>query len=166
MIIFLIGFMGSGKTTIGKKLAKKLKFEFIDLDSLIEQNEQSTVAEIFESKGEAYFREAEHKTLIELCSKSRTVISCGGGTPCFFDAIGLMNKVGVTVYLKLSAEAIYSRLHLAKSKRPLLKNMHGDDLKNFINLKLEEREPYYSKAQIISNALSFKMSDIVSELAL
>lgn len=164
MIVFLIGFMGSGKTTVGKKLAKKLKFEFIDLDSLIEQNEKSTVTEIFEKKGEAFFREIEHKTLISLFSKKQVAISCGGGTPCFFDAINLMNEVGKTIYLKMSSEAIFSRLYHAKVKRPLINNMNDDELRNFITSKLEEREPIYAKAKIICNALNFKLSDIESVL--
>jgi len=157
MLVFLIGFMGSGKTTIGKKLAKKLSLEFIDLDAEIEKKEGRTIGQIFDLFGEDYFRIKEHEILLEQSSNNNILIACGGGTPCFFDHMQMMNNTGITVYLKFSPEALYSRLENAKTKRPLLKNMDQNNLKLYIKNKLEEREQIYLQAKIITEGLQMKL---------
>lgn len=157
MLVFLIGFMGSGKTTIGKKLAKKLSLEFIDLDAEVEKKEGRTIGQIFDLLGEDYFRTKEHEILLEQSSNNNILIACGGGTPCFFDHMQMMNNTGITVYLKFSPEALYSRLENAKTKRPLLKNMDEINMKLYIKNKLEEREQIYLQAKIITEGLQMKL---------
>jgi shikimate kinase len=157
MLVFLIGFMGSGKTTIGKKLAKKLSLEFIDLDAEVEKKEGRTIGQIFDLFGEDYFRTKEHEILLEQSSNNNILIACGGGTPCFFDHMQMMNNKGITVYLKFSPEALYSRLENAKTKRPLLKNMDEINMKLYIKNKLEEREQIYLQAKIITEGLQMKL---------
>ncbi|HET6244258.1 MAG: shikimate kinase [Bacteroidetes bacterium] len=144
MLIFLTGFMGCGKSTTGKKLAGKLSFEFIDLDQYIEQRHESTIAEILNVKGEEYFRNIETACLAELASKSNVVISTGGGTPCFNHNMNLINASGVSIYLKLSVDALFVRLKNAKHQRPLLDNLEGEKLRMAIRTKLAEREPFYA----------------------
>jgi shikimate kinase len=155
MILFLIGFMGSGKTTVGKFLAKELDYVFVDMDARILKEEGATINQIFESKGENYFRSAEHNLLKKLVNQDDLVVACGGGTPCFFGNIDLMNKAGVTVYLKLSSDKLHARLVEDKQRRPLLKNKTDAELKIFIKELLEKRERFYNKAQVkmkLSNA--------------
>jgi shikimate kinase len=116
--IFIVGYMGSGKSTAGKKLASKLGFEFIDLDHYIENEFGQTVPEIFKTKGENEFRAMEHNALKKLVLKENVVISCGGGTPCYYGNMELMNNHGTTIYLKMSAETLAHRLLNAKDNRP------------------------------------------------
>jgi shikimate kinase len=153
MKIFLIGFMGSGKTTIGKRLAEKLKYKFIDLDSLIELNEKLSIDEIFKQKGEKYFREIEHQELKKICNNENTVISVGGGTPCYYNNMEIMNNEGCTVYIKLSPSGICKRLLSLSpeevSSRPLIAGKSDEELKNFVINTLNIREPYYQKSKII-----------------
>ena len=160
MTIFLIGFMGCGKTTIGKKLAKKLGYTFLDLDFEIEKQEQSTIAKIFELNGEEYFRNLEHQFLTSFNPKNNIVISCGGGTPCFFNNMEMMNHIGYTVYIQMKPEALYSRLKDALTTRPLLQNKTEIELKKYIHDKLSEREPYYLNAQLITNGLSININQL------
>lgn len=104
--IFLIGYMGSGKSTAGKKLAAELGYAFIDLDHFLEKEYQQTIPEIFAARGEAEFRNMEHNTLKKVLEKSDVVISAGGGTPCYFNNMELMNNNGITIYLKMSVDAL------------------------------------------------------------
>jgi len=147
--IFLIGFMGSGKSTIGKKLAAKLSCDFIDMDAYIEQKEGKTIAEIFKTKGENYFRSLEQNVLKSLCIMENVVISTGGGTPCFFDNMEVMNQSGYSVYLKLEAEKIIGRLKNGTGKRPLISNLTALELEQEIRERLKIREPFYNKAKMI-----------------
>lgn len=144
---FLTGYMGSGKTTIGKKLASKLGYEFVDLDHFIESEYKMTIPEIFADKGENEFRAMEHNALKKIIERDNLVIACGGGTPCYYDNMQLMNNNGVTVYLKMSADALVSRLANAKEKRPLIANKTPDELRKFVTRQLEKREDFYHKAQ-------------------
>jgi shikimate kinase len=146
--IFLIGYMGSGKTTIGRLLAKKLNLQFIDTDTFIENRYRKSIHDIFAEKGEVAFREIERNILIEILAFENTVIAAGGGTPCFSDNMDLMTRTGVTIYLKLSEEQLLERLMPIKHKRPLLNNKNPDELKNYISTTLAEREPIYSRAII------------------
>lgn len=145
--IILIGYMGAGKTTVGKALAKELHMPFYDLDWYIESRMHKTVKAIFDERGEAGFRKIEHNMLHEVAEFEDIIISCGGGTPCFFDNIDYMNRQGETVYLKATPEVLYRHLKMGKTIRPLLLNKTADEVQVFIREQLAQREPYYSKAK-------------------
>jgi shikimate kinase len=147
--IFLIGYMGSGKTTVGKQLAKRLNLQFIDIDLFIENRYRKSVSAIFEEKGESGFREIERKALLEIIDFENVVISTGGGLPCFFDNMDVMNRVGITIYLKTSIEELVERLRNGKQKRPLIKYKNPEEIKDFIATNLEKREKYYNEATFI-----------------
>lgn len=160
--IFLIGFMGSGKTTAGRKLASRLKWSFADLDELIEKNNGMSVAEIFSKRGEEWFRTAESEALRELGNSRNTVISTGGGTPCFFGNMEFMIKNGLTVYLKLTPEKLGRRLSGSTAGRPLLKDIGKKELPEYIAALLAERDPWYSKAEIITEIEGENISALLS----
>jgi shikimate kinase len=147
--IYLVGYMGTGKTTIGKLLAEKLSRSFIDMDGFIENRYHKTVSSIFEEKSEAGFREIEHRTLQEISSFENVVVSTGGGLPCFFDNMDLMNRTGITIYLKASVDELVGRLSFDKQKRPLIKGKNAEDLRDFVKTNLEKRESFYSQAAFI-----------------
>ena len=147
--IILIGYMGAGKTTVGKALAKELRMPFYDLDWYIESRMHKTVKAIFDERGEAGFRKIEHNMLHEVAEFEDIIISCGGGTPCFFDNIDYMNRQGETVYLKATPEVLYRHLKMGKTIRPLLLNKTADEVQVFIREQLAQREPYYSKAKYV-----------------
>ena len=160
MLVFLIGFMGSGKTTVGEKLAKTLNYNFIDLDKQIEQAVNKSIADLFAHHGEKFFRESEKTTLHQSFEQKNTVISCGGGTPCFFDNLEQMKKNGITVYLKLAAGSLFHRLAAGKSKRPLISGMTDLGLMEYITNELEKRELFYNQADIIIKGESIKASEL------
>lgn len=145
--IFLIGYMGAGKTTLGRALAKELGIEFIDLDSYIEKRMCKSIAQIFSEKGEEGFREIERRLLHETGEFENVVISTGGGTPCFFDNIEYMNNQGTTVFLDVPVERLFIRLSIARKKRPLIMNKSDEELRSFIAEQLGKRLPFYSKAK-------------------
>lgn len=147
--IILIGYMGAGKTTIGKALSKRLNLMFYDLDWYIESRMHKTVAEIFASEGEEGFREIEYNMLHEVAEFENVVVSCGGGTPCFFDNMDYLNAQGATVYLKASPEVLASHLKMGKVVRPLIAGKSDEELRQFIMESLAKREPYYSHARHI-----------------
>ena len=144
--ILLIGYMGAGKTTLGRALAKEIGVEFIDLDQYIEQRYRKSIADIFAEKGEEGFRLIEQRMLHEVCEFENVVISTGGGTPCFFDNIEYMNRQGTTVFLDVPLERLFIRLSIARSKRPLIKDKSDDELRSFIKENLDKRLPHYTKA--------------------
>jgi shikimate kinase len=148
MRIYLIGFMGSGKTYWGKMWAEYAKMRFVDLDEVIENSEKKSISAIFEKKGESYFRMLESDILRETIHEDDVIIACGGGTACFYDNINWMNQYGVSVYLKADAPSILSNVMNELDKRPLLKKLNQAELLFFIEQKLREREPFYSKAKI------------------
>ena len=148
MKIFLIGFMGCGKTTMGKKLAAKLGYNLVDLDHQIEHITGTTVAGYFASHGEDVFRKLESDTLKNHEYAENAVVSTGGGTPCFFDNMEWMNENGITIYIQLPAVSLAKRLEKGIDKRPLLRNLTEKELVQFIEGKLEERDPFYSKAKL------------------
>lgn len=153
MIVILIGYMGSGKSAIGKKISKKINIDIIDLDDYIEKKESMIVSEIFDKKGEVYFRKKEHECLKELLeSKQDRIISLGGGTPCYGDNMELILKATPNVfYLKASINTLLKRLIIGKEHRPLIKNINNDELPEFIGKHLFERNFYYMQShQIIS----------------
>ena len=157
---FLIGYMGSGKSTIGEKLAAKLFYDFIDLDKFIESEYKQTIPEIFASKGEKEFRAMEHNALKKLIEKDNIVIACGGGTPCYYENMELMNKNGVTVYIKMSVDSLVSRLLNAKVKRPLIENKSEKELRAFVFRQLEKREDTYHLAQYTVKGKDLKVEEL------
>lgn len=148
MKIFLIGFMGCGKTTLGKKFAVKQGFELLDLDHEIERVSGDTVANYFSANGEEAFRKLESETLKNYPYAENCIIATGGGTPCFFDNMDWMNANGTTVYIELSPVALAKRLEKGMAKRPLLRGLTPEGVVGFITNKLTERGPYYHQAKI------------------
>jgi len=154
MKVFLIGYMGSGKSTAGKKLAKILDLPFYDLDVKIASNERLSISEIFAAMGESAFRGMERQTLQQLIADEDSfVLSCGGGTPCFYDNMMEMNQAGTTVYLQMDALSLAYRLSNAKEQRPLVAGMGETELKSYITQHLAEREAYYQEAKMVVNGL-------------
>ncbi len=147
--IILIGYMGAGKTTLGKKLAREMNLEFIDLDWYIENRFHKKVSELFQERGEEGFRILERNMLHEVAEFENVVISSGGGTPCFFDNIGYMNEQGLTIYLRADVETLKVHLSMGKQQRPLIAQKSGEELKTFIRDSLTEREPYYTQARLV-----------------
>lgn len=149
MRIFLTGFMGAGKSYLGKLWAEDNNVPFYDLDTLIEEEERTTIEKIFVENGEAYFREREAALLRNTERFENAIIACGGGVPCFFDNMNWMNKNGTTVFLNETIENIFHHLINDKKQRPLLLSRTPDDLQNIIKEKLEERLPFYNQSKII-----------------
>ena len=147
--VYLIGYMGCGKTTIGKRLAKSLGWDVIDMDSRIESRYRKTIPDIFASEGEDSFRKKERFILEELSALENVVVSTGGGAPCFFDNIDVMNSSGLCVYIRMTPEALAARLKNAKANRPLLKDKTEEELTNFIKEQLEKRRAFYEQARYV-----------------
>ena len=145
--IILIGYMGSGKTTVGKALSKETGMMFYDLDWYIESRMRKTVAQIFAEKGEEGFRKIEYNMLHEVAEFENVIISCGGGTPCFFDNIDYINQQGEVVYLKATPEVLYRHLLMGKVERPLIKNKTPEELIAYITEQVAKREEFYNKAR-------------------
>ena len=150
--IFLTGYMGAGKTTLGKAFARKMNVPFVDLDWYIEERFHKTVQQLFSERGEQGFRELEQKMLHEVAEFEDVVISAGGGTPCFFDNMDYMNACGDTVFLQVEPEVLFHRLKVAKQQRPLLANKSDEELMNFICEALQKRHPFYSQAKFLFRA--------------
>lgn len=159
---FLIGYMGAGKSTVGKQLAAKLKFDFVDLDKMIEETYQQTITEIFATKGEAEFRSMEHYMLKNLITKNRLIISCGGGTPCYYENMELMNRNGITIYLKMSTDTLISRLLPSKQQRPLIANKSEEELRTFVSTQLEKREDIYHRAHYVVKGKDLNVTELAS----
>lgn len=147
--IFLIGYMGCGKSSLGRKLAKAGGMEFMDMDSIIEQREGASISDIFHYQGEEYFRDAERALIEELgTAEGDMVISTGGGAPAWQNNMELMNSLGATIYLRRTAQQIASRLSPhGRQKRPKLRGLNDEELVAFMTTNMAEREPFYSKAR-------------------
>ena len=141
--------MGAGKTTIGRALARELQMPFYDLDWYIENRRRKKVAQLFEEVGEETFRQIERNMLHEVAEFENVILSCGGGTPCFFDNIDYMNRQGEVVYLKASPDVLLQHLQMAHNERPLLKGKSPEQLRSFIQAQLAQREPFYAQARHI-----------------
>ena len=139
--------MGAGKTTLGKVLAQKMGLTFYDLDEYIEDRFHRTIPQIFAESGESGFRELERRMLHEVAEFEDVIISCGGGTPCFFDNMDYMNTCGETVFLNASPEALKAHLLMGKTQRPLIQGKSSEELLDFIKDSLQKRLPYYKKAK-------------------
>ena len=169
MVVFLIGMPACGKTSIGKRLAKKLQFTFLDLDHHLADIEKKSVATIFNEQGESFFRELEAKYLKEISNTStNTIISVGGGTPCFHNNLPFMLSAGTVFYLNTSAETLFLRLK-EDTKRPMFLGLTQEQIKEQINSLLHQREVFYLQAHHTINtahksddAIVEKMSSIVS----
>ncbi len=166
MKIVLIGYMASGKSTVGKELSSKLYVPFIDLDDYIEEGEGKSVSKIFEEDGEIYFRRKEHEYLKQLLnSEADFVLSLGGGTPCYAGNMDLvLNSTAVSIYLKASLKTLYNRLQKQKETRPLVASISDEKLSEFIAKHLFERRFYYEKANFNLTIDDKKVSEIVAEL--
>ena len=162
--VYIIGFMGSGKSTTGMKLASLLGWSFIDLDRKIEEHTGLSIPEIFSHHGEAWFREKESETLRSLRSLKNGVISTGGGTPCFGSNMDYMLETGLTIYLKLTPGQLKSRLSGSSGQRPLIKNLSDEDLLSFIEEKLAIREKWYSRAELYFNGFDTDIRLIYSQI--
>ncbi|MBX2921587.1 MAG: shikimate kinase [Chitinophagaceae bacterium] len=149
MKIFLLGFMGTGKTYWGRLWAREHQMDFFDLDTVIEATTGLTIPAIFEQHGEQYFREKERELLHSFAGKHNFILSTGGGTPCFFNNMEWMNEQGVTVYLQTPVSILKKRLISEKGHRPLIKDLNDDEIETFIEKRLEERSRFYSSARLI-----------------
>lgn len=166
-LIFLIGFMGCGKTTHGRKLANFLNVDFIDLDEVFEQ-QNGAISKYFTVFGEEKFRKTESDLLKNTIYPENAVISTGGGLPCFFDNLEWMKQYGTVVYLQVPPKVIASRLINSKTERPLLQHKTGEELLQYITEKLAEREPFYLKAQVVANGVGItpkKLFDLLSQVS-
>ncbi len=165
MKIVLLGYMGSGKSTIGRLLAQKLEVPFVDLDAYIEEQEQATIKEIFASKGEIFFRKKEHQYLQEVLQQEHFVLALGGGTPCYSQNMEMvLQHTSEVFYLKMSIPALSARLRNEKADRPLIKHLTHEELPEFIGKHLFERSPFYTQAPKIIDADKLDAASIVDEI--
>lgn len=163
--LYLIGYMGSGKTSLAPKLARRLNMPWFDLDELLEEKLGMSISEVFKQHGEAYFREQEQALLQQWMQREESfILSTGGGTPCFFDNMMRMKQDGITIYLHMSAAALASRLQRGRAQRPVIANIAPEDLTQFISHQLHHREPFYSKAHIKVSGLSVRMDMLVQRV--
>ncbi len=161
-IIYIIGFMGSGKSTAGKKLALLLAWSFIDLDKKIKEHTGKTIPELFSQYGEKYFRDVESEILKSPKADTNIVVSTGGGTPCNGDNMDYMLETGLTIYLKMTPGQLKSRLSESTGQRPLIKGMNDEDLLKFIEEKLSYREKWYNRANIIVEGIDLDLNSLIS----
>ncbi len=164
--VVLVGYMGSGKSIIGKLLSEKTELTFLDLDEIIEQIENCTIKSIFETKGEIYFRKIEQSIFKELIqNKNSFILSLGGGTPCYANNHELLkNEDVISIYLKASINTLYNRLILEKSKRPILADKSELELKEFIAKHLFDRSFYYNQSKFKINVNNKLADDIIVEI--
>ncbi len=166
-LTFIVGFMGSGKTTWGRRLAQRTGHRFVDLDHLIVEQIQTDIPQFFKSQGEAKFRQLEADTLRTIPADQPTIVATGGGTPCFHGSMDWMNQHGNTLYFRLSPEQLWQRLNKPKhiDSRPALKGLTEGELLAFITQKLEEREPFYSQAKQIVDQASVQLEELAARIA-
>jgi shikimate kinase len=158
--IYIIGFMGSGKSTAGEKLASELGWQFLDLDSQIELKAGQSIKDIFSSLGESHFREVEEETLLNLRTDDNTVISTGGGTPCYSSNMEFMLRTGLVVYIKMTPGQLKTRLEGSAGDRPLIESINKNELFGYISDKVSEREKYYLKTSIIVDGMNLDIKSL------
>lgn len=163
MKVFLIGYMGSGKSKVAEALGKILELPVVHTDELVEKSEGKSISEIFKTSGQEHFRELERNALHSLSENNNVIVSTGGGLPCYFDNMDYMNAVGVTVYLEANPGLLFHRLSNNRSGRPLIENLNDVELMEQISGHLAIRSPFYKKAQITINAASVNVKSL-SEL--
>ena len=166
MLIFLVCFMGSGKSTVGKKLAARLQYDFVDLDKTIELIAGKSIAAIFDEEGESYFRSKETEVLRSLDGRKNLVVSTGGGTPCHSENMQWMNENGITVYLEMHPGSIYHRIGKHKKERPLIRHLGDVELMEFIINELDKRKIVYRKANLVMKGESLKTEELEQQLLL
>ncbi len=159
-IVYIIGFMGSGKSTAGKKLASLLDWKFIDLDKHIEEFTGKSISEIFTGNGEDFFRETESRLLRNLRTHTHTIIATGGGTPCYSDNMEFMLNSGLTIYLKMTPGQLKSRLSGAQDERPLIKDIRPEDLQTYIEKKLDDRVKCYERSEKIVDGMNLDINKV------
>jgi len=165
--IFLVGFMGVGKTTSGKKLAHLLNSQFIDLDELFVEQEGLSIADFFKLYNEDQFREKERNLLHSLSKEAPAIVATGGGTPCFFDNMDWMNENGITIYLQMPAPALAQRLANSKRhKRPLIKDLDESEILQFIEERMKIRHPFYVKSKYHINAMDINLEKLREQIGL
>jgi shikimate kinase len=160
--ITLIGFMGSGKSTIARHLAQAKGMEYTDLDKLIQESENESIASIFETKGEEVFRQIESNHLMDVIKKPNQIIALGGGTPCYQNNMDSIKKLSTSIYLKVSPEGLRNRLVRSHNPRPLISGMSENELLNYIRIKLSERETYYKQADFVIESDQIRVEDLLS----
>jgi shikimate kinase len=166
MRIFLIGFMGSGKSTMGRALAASLNLTFIDLDTYLEERYFRTIPQIFAEEGEENFRKKERKVLEEVSLFDQVIVATGGGAPCFFDNMELMNNSGFCIFLDVDTDSLIYRLTHARVERPLIKGKTTEELRQFIGELMQKRRPFYEKARYIlkgKEILPAQITEIVNQ---
>ncbi|MBN1338425.1 MAG: AAA family ATPase [Bacteroidales bacterium] len=163
MLIYLVGFMGSGKTTAGRKLASELNYAFIDLDRMIEETYQISIPGIFSKYDEDAFRIMERSCLHKTFKDNNAVVATGGGTPCFFDNMEKINSTGISVYIEMSVEALAARLRNARKKRPLI-GQSEEELEDFIREKLEKRKTFYEKARLRVDGIDINIDSLADKI--
>lgn len=161
--IFLTGYMGAGKTTLGKAFARELGLSFIDLDWYVEERFHQTISQLFAERGEAGFRRLERNMLHEVGDFENVVVSTGGGTPCFFDNMDYMNAQGQTVFLDVDEDTLFRRLRVATSQRPILQGKSEAELRTFIREALAMRMPYYAQARYRFDGSRLESREQISE---
>ena len=164
MLIYLIGYMGSGKTTVGKKLAGQLGFSFIDLDTRIEEKYHTSIPDLFKRFDEKAFRLLEKKVLEETLGYTNTVVSTGGGTPCFFGNMDKINHHGLAVYIKMNPQSLLKRIINAKKKRPLIDQKPPDKIFKIIEDQLTNREVFYNQAKIITKGENIDIAELSEKI--
>ncbi len=164
MRIYLIGYMGCGKTTLGRKLAATLKLTFIDLDIFLEEKYFRTIPQIFEEEGEAEFRRKEQNVLHEVSTFDDVIVATGGGAPCFFDNMEVMNNTGFCIFLDVDTDSLVNRLIHAKTERPIIKGKSPDELHHFIDEMMLKRRPFYEKARYILKGSEIKPDQVIELL--
>ena len=166
MPLFLIGYMGSGKSTLGRRVAAALGWRFADMDKEIERKAGMTVPEIFSTLGEPAFRQMEHDYILSLSPDDDVVVATGGGAPCHFDNMDAMNRLGVTLYLRVPAGELADRLVASRTRRPLIEGKSPESLRAYVDSHLSEREPYYTRATYTLEGVSINARHIVETLRL
>lgn len=161
MLIFLVGYMGCGKSTLGRHMAKELSYKYIDTDTLIEEKYDATIPQIFVLHGESRFREMEREAIQSLDENENAVVSTGGGLPCHFDNIELLNSKGFTIYIEVPEELLLKRISKTNSKRPLIAHKSQDEMLDYVKDSLEKRKPYYQKAKMKISGGHIQARDIV-----
>ncbi len=164
MKISLIGYMGSGKSTLGPQLAVLSGLDYYDLDAEIEKHTGYTITETIFNKGELYFRKLEREKLLEILAKDNFVLSTGGGTPCYYDNMDLINKSSLSVYLQYNVKDLFERLKVNSQKRPLIAHLEGEALLEYIGKHLFERSVYYEKATAVISAGKLSQPEILKEI--
>ena len=164
MRIYLIGYMGCGKSTLGRKLAAALQLSFIDLDTFLEEKYFRTIPQIFAEEGEAGFRLKEQKVLHEVAAFDNIIVATGGGAPCFFDNMEVMNNSGFCIFLDIDTQSLVNRLIHAKTERPIIKGKSPEELHDFIEEMMKKRRPFYEKAHYILKGSEIRPEQVMELL--